>query len=134
MTIESEIIKMLNHAKKIGISDLDAFAEEPEESHRPLEYYIVESHGDSVENFIYTATLAIQSYGKTLSCAAKNAVILQHIFDSILKSLPTDPITSAQHPEWTQISSITMTNNINWTDNTSDRYRYQTTFDVVYVE
>lgn len=96
----------------------NVFMEEPED---PLEEYIViEKTGSSVENYIYQATFAIQSYAKTLYKAALlNDKVKKKMDDMII--LPN-------------ISSSKLNSDYNYTDTQKKKYRYQAVYEIIYHE
>lgn len=109
--IEKIVLDYLN-----SILDVPVFMEKPEEE--PIRYVLVEKTGSSVENHIYSATIALQSYAESLCQAAslnesvKGAMDGIEILDSIGKSkLNTD---------------------YNFTDTTKKKYRYQAVYDLTY--
>lgn len=96
--------------------NVPVFMEEPEE--KPDSYLIVEKTGSGVENFIWNASVSVQSYGKTLYDAAQlnSDVILA------MQSLTTD----------SNVCRVELNSDYNFTDATTKRYRYQAIFDIVH--
>ncbi len=96
--------------------DIPAFMEEPSEE---LDVYIViEKTSGGNSNHIDSATLAIQSYGKSLYEAA-------YWNDRVKKEMSC--IT-----ELNEISSASLNSDYNYTETARKKYRYQAVYDLVY--
>lgn len=88
----------------------------PDETER---YVLIEKTGSSAENFIESATLAIQSYAESMyNAAALNVRVKDAMRDSV--TLPA-------------ISKCKCNTDYNYTDTTKKKYRYQAVFDIVYL-
>ncbi len=98
--------------------EVPVFMEEPEPDNLPDEYIIIEKTGSSVENFIYSATFAVQSYGPTLYRAA---LLNEAVKDAMLEIIVLD-----------EISRCDLNSDYNYTDTATKRYRYQAVFDLVH--
>lgn len=85
----------------------------------PKSYALIEKTGSSTENYIESATLAIQSYAASMyDAAALNCRVKAAMNGSV------------QLPE---ISSCDCNSDYNYTDTTKKKYRYQAVFDIVYL-
>lgn len=109
--IEETLINYLSSALSLSV-----YAEEPHKP--PGEYLIVEKIGSSSENYIESATIAIQSYSKTLYDVAK--------LNECVKSAMSDIVALPN------ISSCKLNSDYNFTDTETKRYRYQAVYDIVY--
>ena len=87
-----------------------------EETGLPDAHVIIEKTGTSEENLIYSATFAIQSYGKTLLEAAE-------LNDHVKKAM--DDLV--EHPEVTRSK---LNSDYNYTDTARKKYRYQCVYDI----
>lgn len=74
-------------------------------------FVLVEKTGGSTDNYIQSATLAIQSYGATLLEAAE----LSHAVKGMMADIDT----------LDSVSGIEINNEYNYTDAATKRYRYQ---------
>lgn len=85
----------------------------------PVKCIVVEKTGSSYNEQLYTATIAIQSYDKTLAEAAtlNESVVtwMLEIRDSV-----------------TNVFDISLNSDYNFTDTASKRYRYQAVFVITY--
>ena len=81
------------------------------------DFVVIEKTGSSTENYIETATLAIQSYGGTMYKAAVLNETLKQYMDAAV-ALPN-------------VSSVKLNSDYNYTDVEEHRYRYQAVFDVI---
>lgn len=78
----------------------------------------VEKTGSSMENHIYTATIAVQSYAPTIyEAALLNDTVKQAMFD--IDTLPV-------------IASIDLNSDYNFTDTSTKQPRYQAVFNLVH--
>lgn len=111
--IETTIISYLN-------SNLEptSYMEQPAE--KPSRYYVLERTGGGEENHICEGVYAVQSYAPTLYEASRmiDAVI------SVLQSMVELP----------EISRVELTSFYNYTDPTTQQYRYQANIVVTYYE
>ena len=86
----------------------------------PEEYVLVEKTGSSQENLITTATVAIQSYSKSMYGAASlNKKVKQAMED----------ITAQD-----KVSRCDLDTDYNYTDTNKKEYRYQAIYSLVYFE
>lgn len=98
--------------------DVDVFMEEPEKPTKS--YVLIEKTGSSEQDFLSSATLAIQSYGASLYDAAKlNKHVKQAMAELICLS---------------QICRCKLNSDYNFTDTTTKRYRYQAVFDIIFYD
>lgn len=85
----------------------------------PAKCIILEKTGGSYNEQIYTATIALQSYGKTLAeAAALNAEAVGWMLDI------RDAVTN--------VFDISLNSDYNLTDTATKRYRYQAVFVLTY--
>jgi hypothetical protein len=98
--------------------DVPVLMEEPEKP--PDEYVILEKTGGGTKGPLKTATMIMQSYGKTLESAAELNEKLKKIMEDIGDQ---DPISSAA-----------LNSDYNYTDTNTRRYRYQAVFDFIYYQ
>lgn len=83
----------------------------------PGSYVIVEKTGSSMENYIYSVTIAVQSYASTLLGAAQLNELVKAAMFAML-SLDA-------------VSSVKLNSDYNYTDTATKSYRYQAVFDIV---
>ena len=85
----------------------------------PEKCIVIEKTGSSYNEELYTATMAIQSYGKTLAEAA---------------ALNTDVIRwmLAMRDTEQNIFDVSLNSDYNFTDSATKRYRYQAVFVITY--
>lgn len=96
--------------------DAPVYTEQPKE--KPIAYVVIERTGGSRENMIRSATLAIQSYNKTMLTAAQ---LHERVIELMNDSITLDAI-----------SSVDINSEYNFTDTATKQYRYQAVFDIVY--
>lgn len=96
--------------------DIEAYMEELEEM--PLRYVLIEKTGSNEENYVKTATIAIQSFADTLH----NAAMLNEDVKEKMKNIA----------EQNNISRCKLNTDYNYTDVTRKKYRYQAVFDITY--
>lgn len=102
-----------------GILSVPCFFMTPEDP--PVEYVLIERTGGAVENFVKNATFAFQSIsGNSLLRAIQ---INAQVIDAA-NTLPTV----------TNIFSAQENSTYNYTDTNTKQFRYQTVFDVTYME
>ena len=82
------------------------------------EYVLIEKVGTSVENYIHSATFALQSYAGSIFRAAE--------LNEEVKSA-MDNLTALK-----EISKSKLNTDYNYTDLTKKKYRYQAIYDVYY--
>ena len=85
----------------------------------PGKCYLIEKTGDSRTDHINRATVAIQSYGGSLY----EAMTLN---DSLKDIMLNDLI------QLEEVSGVKLNSDYNYTDTTTNRYRYQAVFSVTY--
>ncbi len=96
--------------------DVPVYMEEP--SKKPESYVIIEKTGTSSKNYIYEATMAVQSYASSLFSAAElNSQVIQAMNQII---------------QLNEICRANLNSDYNFTDPTTKRYRYQAIFDLVH--
>mgnify|MGYP007043622740 CR=1 FL=1 len=85
----------------------------------PDTFVLIQKVGSSVENFIYSATLALQSY----AASKYEAAVLNELVKSLMDALPVsvDDVTKSK-----------LNSDYDFTDATTKRYRYQAVYDVVH--
>ena len=108
-----EII-VLNYLK--GVLNVPVYTEN--QSEMPSKYVFFEKTDGSQENYISTATIAIQSYGSTLYEAA--------LLNEEVKRVMSDIITLDS------ISKSKLNGESNNTDTAKKQYRYQAVYDLVF--
>ena len=96
--------------------ELPAFPEKP--TNPPEEYILVEKTGSSAENYINSATVAIQSYAGSLYKAAA----LNEKVKGAMNGLSV----------LDEISSSKLNTDYNFTNTDKKQYRYQAIYDLVY--
>jgi len=93
------------------------YFETPSEN-APKEYVLVEKTGSSEENFIMSATFALQSHADSLYDAAR---LNQSVIEAMKGIISIDDVSSSR-----------LNSDYNFTDTTTKKYRYQAVFDLVY--
>ena len=96
--------------------EVPAYMEMPENP--PNRFLVLEKTGSSEENLIFYATVAVQSYGKTLADAAELNEQVKAAMNQIAE-LPS--VTRCQ-----------LNSDYNHTDTLTKRYRYQAVFDITH--
>lgn len=110
--IEKIVLDYLNNTLTVP-----AYMEMPEED-RPERFVLLEKTGGSGENFIYSATLAIQSYAESLyEAAALNEEVKTAMSNIIVLN---------------SVSSAKLNTEYNFTDTIKKKYRYQAVYDLFY--
>lgn len=84
----------------------------------PPKFVLIEKTGSSVENFIHSATIAIQSYAESLCEAAELNEQVKAVMGDI-----------ANFPD---VGSCQLNSDYNFTDTSIKRHRYQAVFDLIY--
>ena len=79
---------------------------------------MIEKTGGSRENFINSATIAIQSYAESLYKAAQLNDIVKDAMDHMAES--------------TNIFKSSLNSDYNFTDTSTKKYRYQAVYDIYY--
>lgn len=98
--------------------DVPVYMERPETP--PDEYVLLEKTGSQLENHIHTATIAAQSYAKTLYEAAT--------LNDVVKATMTGAV------ELAQITRVGLNSDYNFTNTADKQYRYQAVFVVSHYE
>lgn len=83
----------------------------------PASFVLLEKTGSSMENWIYSVTIAVQSYAPTLLGAAQ--------LNELVKAAMLNMI------ERGDVSSVRLNSDYNYTDTATKSYRYQAVFDIV---
>ena len=102
----------------MGNLDVPVFAEEQTDNYDS--YVVVEKTGGTIENFISSATLVIQSYANTLYEAA---LLNEEVKKAMLNIVSLDSISKSK-----------LNSDYNFTDTTKKKYRYQAVFDLVFFD
>ena len=89
-----------------------------EEPDMPDEYVLIEKTGGKKTNYISRATIAIQSYAKSLYRAMQ---INEDVKAALEEIVTLD-----------EISRCSQNSDYNYTDTTRKKYRYQAVFDIVH--
>lgn len=89
-----------------------------EEPDTPDEYVLIEKTAGGKVNYISRATVAIQSYAKSLYRASE---INEDVKNAMEEIVTLD-----------EISRCTLNSDYNYTDTTRKKYRYQAVFDIVH--
>lgn len=109
--IEKVILDYLNKTMTVP-----CYMERP--SKPPKSYILLERTSGSIDNHINYCTLAIQSYGESLyKCAQLNEQLKQKMMNSITLD---------------EVFSVDLNSDYNFTDPSTNEYRYQAVFDLVY--
>lgn len=93
------------------------YMEEPEKE-IPVQYVLIEKTGSSKQNFIRSATFALQSYGGTLEQAIDLNETVKAVMDAFW-----------QHQA---VYSCKLDSDYNYTDTETKRYRYQAVYHITY--
>lgn len=109
--IEKIMIDYLTDALSVPV-----YLERPVEP--PDEYVIIQKTGSSKVNQICSATLAFQSYAKSLY----NAAVLNETVKAAVEASVTLP----------EISRAKLNSDYNFTNTASKQYRYQAVFDITH--
>lgn len=106
--IETLVIDYLSETLK----NVSIYAEVP--ANAPTEFVVVEKTGSSRENYVESATFAIQSYSDSLA----NAAALNDLVKAAMYEIITED----------EFSAVRLNSDYNFTDTASKRYRYQAVF------
>lgn len=109
--IEKIVLDYLNNTLRVS-----AFMEKP--ANPPEKYVLLEKTGGSSENYIKSATIAIQSYAGTLYEAATLNEEVKTAMDNIV--ILNDVMGSDLNSDY------------NFTDTTKKQYRYQAVYELFY--
>lgn len=96
--------------------DVPVRMERPEEE--PEEYVLVEKTSSAEEDYIYSATIVLQSYAGSLLKAAELNEEVKAVMRNIIALK--------------EISSSRLNSDYNYTDQTKKKYRYQAIFDLYF--
>lgn len=107
-------IVLLNYLKEV--LSVDVFMEIPPDP--PETYVRIEKTGSSEEEYIETATFALQSYADSMY----EAVLLnREVIDKMRKIITLD-----------EVFKVKLNSDYNFTDPSTKKYRYQCIFDITY--
>lgn len=109
--IEKIVLDYLNNALSVP-----AYMEKP--AKQPEKYVLLEKTGSSLENYIKSATLALQSYAGSLFDAATLNEEVKTAMDNIIVL--------------NEVMSSELNSDYNFTDTTKKEYRYQAVYDLFY--
>lgn len=109
--IEKIVLDYLN-----DVLSVPAYTEKPEEP--PIRYVIIEKTGGSTENFINSATLALQSHAESLFLAAE---LNEEVINAMDNIIVLDDIAKSKY-----------NTDYNFTDTSKKEYRYQAVYDLTY--
>ena len=112
MAIEYAILKYLND----HLNGIQAYMEEPQDPE--YEYVIIQKTGSSRENYINSATFAIQSYSTSMQGAVDLNETVKDVMDHFW--------------ETAAVFSCRLNSDYNFTDTETHRYRYQAVYDVTF--
>ena len=112
--IEKKVYDFLNSKMLVP-----CYLERPEKD-IPESYIVLERTGGGKTNQLSTATFAIQSYAPSMYGAAQ--------LNDVMKS------TMEQMVDVTDIFSVKLNSDYNYTNNTFKGYRYQAVFNIIYKE
>ena len=105
---------VLDYLKEV--LDVPVYMEKPQEM--PTQFVLIEKTGSSEENFILSATIALQSYAESLYLAAElNEKVKKAMNDIIVLNT---------------VSKSKLNTDYNFTDTAKKLYRYQAVYDLVY--
>ena len=96
--------------------NVPVFFEEQTDSYE--KYVVIDKTGSSVENFIYTATFALQSYANTKYESAVLNESVKNAMDNIVNL--------------NSVSKSKLNSDYDFTDTTKKKYSYQSVYDLVY--
>ena len=111
MAIEYTLLNYLQTNLQVPV-----YMEEP--ANPATQYVLIEKTGSGVENFIHSATFAIQSYGATLEQAIDLNEVVKTAMDAFW----------AHHA----VYRCHLNSDYNFTDTETQRYRYQAVYDITY--
>ena len=113
--IETRVVSFLNSTLNV-----QAATELPAEGNRQDDFIVVEKTGSVRRNLINTATIAIQSYAKSMYDAAELNERVKEAMESFI--------------EYSDIASCRFQSDYNYTDTRTKKYRYQAIFLITYYE
>lgn len=114
--IEETVMQFLQTKLNALNPPVPVYFERPERL--PTKYVIIEKTGASVENYIYSATFAVQSYAPSLYEAAS----LNELVKGYMEALPDER----------DVGACDCNSDYNFTDPDTRDYRYQAVFDIIY--
>lgn len=114
--IEETVLQYLQEKLNTLDPPVPVYMERPEEL--PAKYVILEKTGSGVENYIYSATFAVQSYAPSLYEAA----VLNDTVKDFMENLPDER----------DVGASDCNSDYNFTDPETRDYRYQAVFDIIY--
>lgn len=109
--IEKIVLDYLNRTLSVSV-----YMEKP--ANPPEKYVLLEKTGSSSENYIKSATFALQSYAGSLFDAATLNEEVKAAMDNIVVLI--------------EIMSSELNSDYNFTDTTQKKYRYQAVYDLFY--
>lgn len=109
--IEKVVLDYLNE-----VLEVRAYMEVPVDP--PERYVVIEKVGGGVENYIRRAALALQSYAESLYQAA--------VLNEAVKAAMDDIVALDS------VSHASLSNDYNFTDTRTKKYRYQAVYNIVY--
>lgn len=107
-------IVLLNYLK--AVLSVDVFMEIP--PNPPETYVRIEKTGSSEEEYIETATFALQSYADSMHEAA---LLNREVINKMRKIITLD-----------EVFKVKLNSDYNFTDPSTKKYRYQCIFDITY--
>ena len=107
-------IVLLNYLKEV--LSVDVFMEIPPDP--PETYVRIEKTGSSEEEYIETATFALQYYADSMYEAA---LLNREVIDKMRKIITLD-----------EVFKVKLNSDYNFTDPSTKKYRYQCIFDITY--
>ncbi|WP_456073220.1 hypothetical protein [Holdemanella biformis] len=107
-------IVLLNYLKEV--LSVDVFMEIPPDP--PETYVRIEKTGGSEEEYIETATFALQSYADSMYEAA---LLNREVINKMRKMIALD-----------EVFKVKLNSDYNFTDPSTKKYRYQCIFDITY--
>ena len=109
--IEKIVLEYLKVALTVPV-----YPEKPDKA--PDRYVLIEKTGGSSENFVYSDTIAIQSYAESLYEASK---LNEEVKKAMSKIVSLDSVGKAK-----------LNTDYNFTDTAKKKYRYQAVYDLTY--
>lgn len=109
--IEKIILNYLNSKLAVPV-----VMEEPAD--KPSSFVVIQKTGSSRVNYIFSATIAIQSYGESLLKAAELNEAVKNAMFGI--------------PEVAEVASVRLNSDYNFTDSSTKKYRYQAVFEITH--
>lgn len=109
--IEKILLNYLNSKLTVPV-----VMEEPAD--KPESFVVIQKTGSSRVNYIFSATIAVQSYGASLLKAAE---LNEAVKDAMLNII-----------EVGEVASCRLNSDYNFTDSQTKRYRYQAVFELTH--